>query len=90
MKMFQLYNIPGYTCSSRASTLSSQLRDVVGGTEDEESSSGYDSFEGGLTSLSNPSYTGPTIHSIYAAALNNPDSKYSSEVRHSILSLAIF
>ena len=73
-------NISGYTCSSRASTLSSQLRDVVGQTEDEESSSGYDSFDG-VNSISNPTYSGPTLHSRYAAALNSSsDTKYSSEV----------
>ena len=64
----------------------------MGQTEDEESSSGYDSFEGGLssgvTSLSNPSYSGPSIHSIYAAALNNPDSKYTSEVQQCILTVS--
>ena len=36
-------------------------------------------------SLSNPSYSGPTIHSIYAAALNNSDTKYTSEVQPRIL-----
>ena len=73
-------NISGYTCSSRASTLSSQLRDVVGQTEDEESSSGYDSLDG-VNSLSNPTYSGHSIHSRYAAALNSSDTKYNSEVR---------
>ena len=52
----------------------------MGQTEDEESSSGYDSFDG-VNSISNPTYSGPTIHSRYAAALNNSDTKYSSEVQ---------
>ena len=52
----------------------------MGQTEDEESSSGYDSFDG-VNSLSNPTYSGPTIHSRYAAALNNSDTKYNSEVQ---------
>ena len=91
MKIFHyIENISGYTCSSRASTLSSQLRDVVGQTEDEESSSGYDSFDG-VNSLSNPTYSGPTIHSRYAAALNNSDTKYNSEVQaRPELSLSFF
>ena len=83
-------NISGYTCSSRASTLSSQLRDVVGQTEDEESSSGYDSLDG-VNSLSNPTYSGHSIHSRYAAALNSSDTKYNSEVRvRPELSLSLF
>ena len=55
---------------------------MVGQTEDEESSSGYDSFDG-VNSISNPTYCGPTLHSRYAAALNSSssDTKYSSEVQ---------
>ena len=53
----------------------------MGQTEDEESSSGYDSFDG-VNSISNPTYSGPTIHSRYAAALNSSsDTKYNSEVQ---------
>ena len=52
----------------------------MGQTEDEESSSGYDSLDG-VNSLSNPTYSGPSIHSRYAAALNSSDTKYNSEVR---------
>ena len=53
----------------------------MGQTEDEESSSGYDSFDG-VNSLSNPTYSGPTVHSRYAAALNSSsDTKYTSEVQ---------
>lgn len=85
-------NISGYTCSSRANTLSSQLRDVVGQTEDEESSFGYDSLDmDGVNSLSNPTYSGHSIHSRYAAALNSSDTKYNSEVRvRPELSLFVF
>ena len=62
----------------------------MGQTEDEESSSGYDSFDG-VNSLSNPTYSGPTIHSRYAAALNNSDTKYNSEVQaRPELSLSFF
>ena len=62
----------------------------MGQTEDEESSSGYDSFDG-VNSLSNPTYSGPTIHSRYAAALNSSDTKYNSEVRvRPELSLFVF